>query len=126
MKNKARPRKASVAAPRVVLNVPPKPSPAPVLEPSPEVEDESESARKKETDAINAHLRQMLSQMRDDTERSKVVSGWLDDLIVDVEQNAEKEAARAYRERLEIKNVVNDLIERVAVSYTHLTLPTKA
>ena len=114
---KPRARNASVASPRISLNIPIKPKSAPELEPEPttdpEVESESESARKKEVDAINARLRQMLSQMQDDAERSKVVSGWLDDLIVVVEHNVEREAARAYRESLEIKNVVNDLIERV-------------
>ena len=55
----------------------------------------------------------MLTQMRDDIERSKVVSGLLDEIIVEVEQNVEREAACAYRDSLEIKNIVNDLIERV-------------
>jgi len=118
-------RNVSVAAPRISLGLPPKtkrapepepepaPTPGPDPEPAPTPEVESESPQRREVDAINAHLRQMLSQMREDAERSKVVSGWLDDLIVNVEQNVEKEAARAYREQLEIKNVVNDLIERV-------------
>ena len=37
----------------------------------------------------------------------------LDAIILDVEQNVQKEAARTYRDTLEIKNVINNLIERV-------------
>ena len=125
LRTSPRTRNLSVAAPRVSLGLPPKskrapepepepaPTPGPDPEPAPTPEVESESPQRREVDAINAHLRQMLSQMQDDAERNKVVSGWLDDLIVVVEHNVEREAARAYRDSLEIKNVVNNLIERV-------------
>ena len=108
-----RARNASAASPRVSLNLTPRPKPLPSPTPEPESapEVESESPRKSEIDTVNAALRSVLVEMHERDAARRECSQVLDAIILEVEQNVEKEAARAYRDNLEIKNVVNDLIE---------------